>query len=158
MDEGITRIVKRSLADHAEALAGRAAENDIDGLFPMREWSRMYLPSISATLRQMAAQSGKLNSCVAQWMGSYSTAAATSNPACSKPRLIPPAPANRSTPIGFFPLALIKRSSASTSLRLDTIDTSDSIANRTINQTLSGRQMVHSDQSSQMATKPNPIR
>src|ERR1039457_7288260 len=79
------------------------------GRSPMREWSRIYLPSISATLRQMAAQSGKLNSCVAQWIGSYSTAAATSNPACSKPRLIPPAPANRSTPMGLFPLSLIKR-------------------------------------------------
>src|SRR5208282_1734578 len=57
------------------------------------------------------AQSGKLNSCVAQWMGSYSTAAATSNPACSKPRLSPPAPAKRSTPIGFLPLPLIERKS-----------------------------------------------
>lgn len=57
---------------------------------------------MSATLRQIAAQSGKLNSWVAQRIGSYSTAAATSNPACSKPRLIPPAPEKRSTPKGFL--------------------------------------------------------
>src|ERR1022692_618768 len=42
-------------------------------------------------------------------IGSYSTAAATSNPAWSKPRLIPPAPANRSTPMGLLRLSLIKR-------------------------------------------------
>lgn len=32
MDQGISRIVQRPLADHAKALAGRAAENDIHGL------------------------------------------------------------------------------------------------------------------------------
>ena len=36
---------------------------------------------------------GKLNLWTAQWTGSTSIAAATSNPACSKPRLSPPAPA-----------------------------------------------------------------
>ena len=40
------------------------------------------------------------NSCVATWIGSISTAAATSKPADSKPRLRLPAPANRSIPIG----------------------------------------------------------
>ena len=88
---------------------GAPPKSTATGRSPILECSRRYAPSISATLRQMVAQSGKLNSCVAQWMGSYSTAAATSNPACSKPRLIPPAPANRSTPRGLFPLPLIKQ-------------------------------------------------
>src|ERR1035441_4042167 len=55
---------------------------------------------MSVTLRQIVVQSGKLNSWVAQWMGSYSTAARTSNPACWNPRLKPPAPANKSTTNG----------------------------------------------------------
>src|ERR1019366_5258962 len=96
---------------------------------PMSDSLRIYAASISATLRQMAAHSGKLNSCVAQWMGSYSTAAATSNPACSKPRLIPPAPANRSTPIGLLPFAFIQRTSWRTSWL-----SSDSMANRIADQ------------------------
>ena len=50
--------------------------------------------------RVLRRDSGKLNSCVAQWTGSYSTAAATSKPACSKPSERPPAPAKRSTTLG----------------------------------------------------------
>src|ERR1035441_5004545 len=64
---------------------------------------------MSATLRQIVEQSGKLYSCVAAWIGSYSTAAAMWKPACSKPSDRPPAPAKRSTPIGFSPLRCIKQ-------------------------------------------------
>src|ERR1035441_3392003 len=59
-----------------------------------------------ATLRQIVAQQGKLYSWVAAWIGSYSTAARTSNPACSNPSERPPAPANRSTPIGLCRIPL----------------------------------------------------
>lgn len=45
---------------------------------------------------------GKLNLCAAQCTGSISTAAAMSKPACSNPRLSPPAPEKRSIPIGRF--------------------------------------------------------
>src|SRR5437879_11876762 len=61
----------------------------------------MYSSSMSATLRQIVAQSGKLNSWVAAWIGSYSTAARIEKPACSNPSERPPAPAKRSTPMGF---------------------------------------------------------
>src|SRR3989338_2463333 len=48
------------------------------------------------------AHLGKLNLCIAAWIGSTSTAATTSKPACSNPRLKPPAPENRSTAIGLL--------------------------------------------------------
>src|SRR5450759_3443877 len=62
---------------------------------------------MSATLRQIVAQPGKLYSWVAAWIGSYSTPARTSNPACSNPSERPPAPANRSTPIGLSRIPLL---------------------------------------------------
>lgn len=45
---------------------------------------------------------GKLYLCTAACIGSISTAAATSNPACSNPKLSPPAPEKRSIMIGLF--------------------------------------------------------
>src|ERR1035441_4326388 len=62
---------------------------------------------MSATPRQIVAQPGKLYSCVAAWIGSHSTAARTSNPACSSDLERPPAPANRSTPMGLCRLCRI---------------------------------------------------
>src|SRR5437016_10758228 len=64
--------------------------------------SRIFSPVVLAASAQTTAQFGKLNSCTAQWIGSISTAAATSKLACSKPSDSPPAPANRSMPVGLF--------------------------------------------------------
>src|SRR6266704_3579538 len=54
---------------------------------------------------------------MAAWIGSYSTAAATSNPACSKPSARPPAPAKRSMQIGRLPLEF----TSSSALRVRTV-------------------------------------
>lgn len=81
----VTRIVERTLAYHAEALARGAAEDYVNVGFADLRMRADKFPSMSATLWQIVAQSGKLYSCVAAWIGSYSTAAATWNPACSNP-------------------------------------------------------------------------
>ena len=57
-------------------------------------------PVSPMTDRDSIAHLGKLYACTAQWIGSISTAATISKPACSKPKPRPPAPANKSTPIG----------------------------------------------------------
>lgn len=53
-------------------------------------------------LWQIVVQLGKLNLWVQQLMGSISTEALISNPACSSPSDKPPAPAKKSKTNGFF--------------------------------------------------------
>src|ERR1035438_4126455 len=67
---------------------------------------------MSATLRQIVEQSGKLYSWVAAWIGSYSIAAIMWKPACSNPSDRPPAPAKRSTPIGRSPFPFIEHTTS----------------------------------------------
>ena len=108
-DKAVARIFKRALTDHGKALAGRAAKNTVD-------WPVAYLGrQANIGGAQAYHRSGNHGSCRKVELmncamhGSISTAAATSKPACSNPRLKPPTPAKRSIPIGRSVLIFSKR-------------------------------------------------
>ena len=113
--ERIAGIVECSLPHERETLTRCAAEYNIDTcvaepgrLADIRAVRAVASPQIETHL-------GKLNSWTAQCTGSISTAARTSNPACSKPSDNPPAPAKRSTPIGRLRLISVRNRSIRTS-------------------------------------------
>ena len=98
-NEFIPRIIGRPLAHNAEALARRATEDHVQ----LPE-SAPATPCFQGLLRRAAQPAslnrgrisatiddGKLKRCTAAATGSYSSAARTSKPACSKPRESPPA-------------------------------------------------------------------
>jgi hypothetical protein len=105
--EAIAGIVQCSFPHEREALTRCAAEYHVDHVrCRVVPPCGCRAPVRAVASPQMEAHLGKLNSWTAQCTGSISTAARTSNPACSKPSDNPPAPAKRSTPIGRLRLIL----------------------------------------------------
>ena len=101
VNQGVAGIINRPLPDQGKPLAPPHTTSNARA--PMPAASRMASPVNVVTLWGSTARSGKLNLWTAAWIGSISTAATTSKPACSKPGDMPPAPENRSIAIGRLP-------------------------------------------------------